>query len=414
MVAGDNTAPREIGEIVADPFSSELVILTQSNQAVNFELTSEQQKLQTAAIEFARRELNSNMIERDAQQVFSRDGWKRCASFGVQGMPVPKEYGGRDADPITTIAMMEGLGYGGSDQGLLFSINAHMWTNSIPLLKYGTSEQKKKYLPGLCDGSLIGANGASEPSAGSDIFSMQTRATKDGNHYVLNGRKIFVTNAPVADLFTLYATLDPQLGAAGICTFVVEKGTRGLSVGKKKDKMGLRTALMAELVVEDCRVPGTALLGREGRGVEVFNCSMAWERACILATCLGTMQRQLERCVEHARRRKQFGQPIGKFQSVANRIVDMKLRYETARLLIYKVGWLMQSDRSADMDAAMAKLYVSESFVKSCLDAIQIHGGAGFLTGLEFEREMRDSVGSTLYSGTSEIQRNIIARGLRL
>jgi alkylation response protein AidB-like acyl-CoA dehydrogenase len=171
---------------------------------------------------------------------------------------------------------------------------------------------------------------------------------------------------------------------------------------------------MAELLLEDCHVPGTALLGREGRGAEVFNCSMAWERACILATCLGTMRRQLERCIEHARRRKQFGQPIGKFQSVANRIVDMKLRYETARLLIYKVGWLMQENRSADMDAATAKLYVSESFVKSCLDAIQIHGGSGFMTELELERELRDSVGSTLYSGTSEIQRNIIARGLRI
>ena len=381
---------------------------------MNFDLTPEQQTLQSAAIEFARKELNNNMIERDAQQVFSRDGWEKCAAFGVQGMPIPKEYGGRGADPITTIAMMEGLGYGGSDQGLLFSINAHMWTNSVPLLTYGTTEQKKKYLPGLCDGSLIGANGASEPNAGSDIFSMQTRVRKDGSDYILNGGKIFVTNAPVADLFTMYATLDPQLGAAGICAFIVEKGTRGLSVGKKKDKMGLRTALMAELLLEDCRVPGTALLGREGRGVEVFSCSMAWERACILATCLGTMRRQLERCVEHARRRKQFGQAIGKFQSVANRIVDMKLRYETARLLIYKVGWLMQSEQSADMDAAMAKLYVSESFVKSCMDAIQIHGARGFLTEFELEREMRDSVGSTLYSGTSEIQRNIIARGLRI
>jgi alkylation response protein AidB-like acyl-CoA dehydrogenase len=381
---------------------------------VNFELTPEQQTLQKAAIEFARKELNNNMIERDAQQVFSRDGWKKCAAFGVQGLPIPNEYGGRGVDPITTIAVMEGLGYGGSDQGLLFSINAHMWTNSIPLLKYGTTEQKKEYLPGLSDGSLIGANGASEPNAGSDIFSMQTQVKKDGSDCVLNGRKIFVTNAPVADLFTIYATLDPQLGAAGICAFIVEKGTRGLNVGKKKDKMGLRTALMAELLLEDCRVPGTALLGREGRGAEVFNCSMAWERACILATCLGTMRRQLERCIEHARRRKQFGQAIGKFQSVANRIVDMKLRYETARLLIYKVGWLMQSEQSADMDAAMAKLYVSESFVKSCLDAIQVHGGSGFMTEFELEREMRDSVGSTLYSGTSEIQRNIIARGLRI
>jgi alkylation response protein AidB-like acyl-CoA dehydrogenase len=381
---------------------------------MDFALTPEQHALQNAAIEFARRELNSNMVERDAQQVFSHEGWKKCAAFGVQGMPIPKEYGGKDADPITTIAMMEGLGYGGSDQGLLFSINAHMWTNSIPLLKYGTEEQKKGYLPSLCDGSLIGANGASEPTAGSDIFSMQTRVTGHDSDYVLNGRKIFMTNAPVADLFTIYATLDPQLGAAGICAFIIEKGTRGLSVGKKKDKLGLRTALMGEVLLEDCRVPKTALLGREGRGVEIFNCSMAWERACILATCLGTMRRQLERCVEYARKRKQFGQPIGKFQSVANRIVDMKLRFETARLLIYKVGWLMQENKSADMDAAMAKLYVSESFVESCLDAIQVHGARGFLTEFELEREMRDSVGSTLYSGTSEIQRNVIARGLRI
>jgi alkylation response protein AidB-like acyl-CoA dehydrogenase len=339
---------------------------------------------------------------------------KNVRLSGYRECQIPKEYGGGNADPITTIAMMEELGYGGSDQGLLFAINAHMWTNSIPLLKYGTEEQKKRYLPGLCDGSLIGANGASEPDAGSDIFSMQTRVRKHGSDYVLNGRKIFVTNAPIADLFTIYGTLDPQLGASGICAFVVEKGTHGFSVGKKKDKLGLRTALMAELLLEDCRVPGTALLGREGRGVEVFNCSMAWERACILATCLGTMRRQLERCIEHARKRRQFGQPIGKFQSVASRIVDMKLRYETARLLTYKVGWLMQNNKSADMDAAMAKLYVSEAFVKSCLDAIQLHGARGFLTEFEFEREMRDSVGSTLYSGTSEIQRNIIARGLRI
>lgn len=381
---------------------------------MDFELTPEQQTRQKQAIEFARQELNDNMIDRDARQLFAHEAWRKCGRFGVQGLPIPKEYGGANADPITVIAVMEGLGYGGFDQGLLFSINAHMWTNSMPLMRFGTAEQKKKYLPGLCDGSVIGANGASEPDAGSDIFSMQTHVRKDGDEYVLNGKKRFVTNAPVADLFTVYATLDRKLGASGICAFVIEKGTPGFSVGERKDKMGLRTALMAELMLRDCRVPATALLGREGRGVDVFNCSMAWERACILATCLGTMRRQLERCIEHARQRKQFGQPIGKFQSVANRIVNMKLRYETARLLIYKVGWLMQCSRSVDMDAAMAKLYVSECFVKSCLDAIQIHGGAGFLTELELEREMRDSVGSTLYSGTSEIQRNIIARGLRI
>lgn len=381
---------------------------------MDFELSPDQLALQKAAIEFARRELASGMIERDAQRAFFHEGWKKCAAFGVQGLPLPEEYGGGGADPITTLAVMEGLGYGGLDQGLLFSINAQLWTNSIPLLRYGTAEQKRKYLPGLCNGSLIGANGASEPNAGSDVFSMRTRVTRDHVGYVLNGTKTYVTNAPVADLFVVYGTLDPRLGVMGICGFVLEKGTPGLSVGKHLDKMGLRTSPMAELVLDNCRVPATALLGREGRGAEVFNCSMAWERACILATCLGTIRRQLERCLDYARTRTQFGQPIGKFQSVANRIVDMKLRYETARLLIYKVGWLMQQGRSADMDAAMAKLYVSESFVKSALDAIQIHGGSGYMTEFEFERELRDAVGGTLYSGTSEIQRNIIARGLRL
>jgi alkylation response protein AidB-like acyl-CoA dehydrogenase len=380
---------------------------------MDFELTPDQISLQKSAIDFARNELNRDMIERDAPRAFAHDGWKKCAAFGVQGLPIPEEYGGSGSDPITTIAVMEGMGYGCLDQGL-FSINAHMWTNSIPILKYGTADQKRKYLPRLCDGSLIGANGASEPNAGSDIFSMRTRVNKEGNDYVLNGTKIYVTNATVADLFAVYGTLDSKLGAMGICGFIVEKDTPGLSVGKKMDKMGLRTSPMAELVLENCRVPSTALLGREGRGAEVFNCSMAWERACILATCLGTMRRQLERCIDYARTRKQFGQSIGKFQSVANRIVDMKLRYETARLLIYKVGRLMELNKSADMDAAMAKLYVSQSFVASCLDAVQIHGGAGYMTELELERELRDSVGSTLYSGTSEIQRNIIARGLRI
>jgi alkylation response protein AidB-like acyl-CoA dehydrogenase len=379
---------------------------------MDFELTDEQRELQDAAIQFARAELNDDLVARDANETFSHAGWKRCAEFGVLRLPIPEEFGGSGGDPITTIAVMEGLGYGCRDQGLLFSINAHLWTNSIPILKYGTPEQIEKYLPRLCDGSLIGANGASEPAAGSDIFSMRCRAVRDGDAYVLNGSKIWVTNAPVADLFVVYATLDPKRGVLGICGFIIEKGAPGLSVGGKLDKMGLRTSPMAEIYFKDCRVPASALLGREGFGAEVFNCSMAWERASILATCVGTMRRQLERCVEFAQTRKQFGQSIGKFQSVANRIVDMKVRYETARLLLYKVGWLMQRGKNSDADSALAKLFISESFLSSCLDAVQVHGTMGYMREMEFERELRDAVGSRLYSGTSEIQRNIIAKGL--
>lgn len=381
---------------------------------MDFALTKEQDDLQQAAIRFARAELADDVIARDHAGTFWHDGWRRCAAFGVQGLPVPENYGGMGCDMLTTIAVMEGLGYACRDQGLLFSINAHLWTNSIPILLYGTEEQKKKYLPRLSSGELIGANAVSEPESGSDVFSMQTRAEKQSDGYVLNGAKMFVTNAPVADLFVAYATLDPKLGPMGICGFIIEKEMPGVSVSRHIDKMGLRTSPMGEVIFENCRVPLENRLGREGRGGEVFNCSMEWERSCILASCLGTMRRQLEQCIDYARHRKQFGQAIGKFQSVANRIVDMKLRLETARPLVYKIGWVKQQGKSADMEAAIAKLYLSEAFVKSCLDAIQVHGGYGFMTEFQFERELRDSVGGTLYSGTSEIQRNIIARHLGL
>ena len=381
---------------------------------MDFSLTEDQQQLQDAVIAFARSELDYDMIEADRASAFSREAWQKCAAFGILGLPIPEEYGGGGSDLMTTMAVMEGLGYACRDQGLIFSMNAHMWTNSIPILVYGNEAQKKKYLPGLCNGELIGANGASEPESGSDVFAMRTRAEKRGDHYILNGTKMFVTNAQVADVIAAYATLNPEWGPMGVCGFIIEKDFPGVSVSKKIEKMGLRTSPMAEIIFENCKVPKENLLGREGRGVDVFNCSMEWERGSILSGCLGTMRRQIEECVRYARQRKQFGQAIGKFQSVANRIVDMKVRYDTARMMVYRIGWLKQLGKNADGEAAIAKLYTSESFVQNCLDAVQVHGGYGFMTEFPFERELRDSVGSTLYSGTSEIQRNIIARHLGL
>ena len=381
---------------------------------MTFELTGEQQKLQDAAIAFAKGSLASDMIARDKEAHFDRDAWRRCADFGVLGMPIPQEYGGLGLGLSELLAVMEGLGRGTRDQGLLFSLNAHLWTNSIPILLYGSEEQRRKYLPPLCDGTLVGANAASEPDAGSDIFSMRTRATRDGDHYVLNGTKTFVTNAPVADLFVAYATVNPALGATGITGFIVERTTPGLIISKKIEKMGLRTSPMAEVIFDDCRIPVSQRLGREGRGVTVFECSMEWERGCILASCLGVMQRQLGECLAYARQRKQFGKAIGKFQSVANRLVDMKVRIYTCRPLVYRIGALKDAKKDATVEAAVAKLHVSESFVKSCLDAVQVFGGYGYMQEQQVERDLRDSVGSTLYSGTTEIQRNIIARGLGL
>ena len=379
---------------------------------MDLELAERQQQLQNAAIEFARSELNDDLIQRDRDEAFSLEGWKKCARFGALGLPVPAEYEGMGFGITDVIVVMEGLGYGTRDQGLLFSINAHLWTNSLPILVYGTEDQRRKYLPGLSNGELIGANGASEPDAGSDVFSMRTRAELHGDHYILNGTKTFVSNAPVANLFVIYATVDPRLGPMGITAFLVERDTPGLVVSRRMEKMGLRTSPMAELVLNDCTVPVANRLGREGRGVAVFESSMEWERGCILANYLGLMRRQLENCIQYVRSRKQFGKPIGKFQSVANRVVDMKVRLDASRPLVYRIGWLKERNQSAMLESALAKLYVSESLVASCLDALQIYGGYGYMVEQGIERELRDALGSTLYSGTSEIQRNVIAKCL--
>jgi alkylation response protein AidB-like acyl-CoA dehydrogenase len=379
---------------------------------MDFALTPEQQDWHDRAAAFAKQELADDLLERDERREFWREGWSRCARFGILGLPVPKEYGGRGESLSVTIAAMEGLGYGCEDNGLLFSMNASMWTVSIPILLYGTEEQKRRYLPGLCDGTLIGANGASEVGAGSDIFGMTTRAERRGDQWVLNGRKTWVTSGPVADLFVCYATTDPSRGVLGINAFIIPSGAPGFRVVREIRKLGVRTVPMGELAFEDCTIPAENLLGREGRGAEAFKASMTWERGAILASCLGTMRRQLERCIAHARTRKQFGKPIGEFQAVSHKIVDMKLRLETCRPLIYKVGWLNDQGKDPSIEASLAKLHVSECFVQNSLDAVRIFGAAGFVAENGVERDLRDSVGSVIFSGTNEVQKTIIAKHL--
>jgi alkylation response protein AidB-like acyl-CoA dehydrogenase len=379
--------------------------------------SEEQLELRGAAVEFARRELSKGVAEADRRATFRRDLWLRCAAFGIQGLPIPTAYGGGGRDLVTTMLVMEGLGYGGRDNGILFALNAQLWSVELPILMFGTEDQRLRYLPGLCRGELIGAHGMTEPESGSDAFALRMRATRVDGGYRLTGSKVFVTNAPVADVAVVFATIDPMKGRGGVTAFLVERarpGRPGFEVGPELDKMGLRTAPMAELVLEECFVPDDGRLGPEGAGPSVFRSSMEWERSCILASHVGAMERQLEACVRYARQRRQFGQPIGRFQSVSNRIADMKVRLETARLLLAKVAWLKDTNRQADMDAAIAKLYVSEAFVRSSLDAIAIHGGYGYATESEIERDMRDAVGGTIYSGTSDIQRMIIARWLGL
>ena len=376
---------------------------------MDFSWSPQQTELFDAIGAFATGELNDNLVDNDRRSVFNRAGFKKCGEMGILGLPVPAEFGGLAQDPLTTVGALERLGYACRDNGLVFSLNAHMWTAVMPLVEFGTPEQKRQYLPGLCNGDLVGGNAMSEPSSGSDAYSLRTTAVKKGDRYVLNGSKIFVTNAPVADVIVVFARTEKDKGAAGISAFLVDRWTRGLTVGKKLEKMGLRTSSMAELFFDDCEVPETSRLGREGAGPALFTHSMTWERGCILASAVGSMQRLLETCVKYAKSRKQSGRPIGQFQLVGTRLVDMKLRLETARYMLYHSAYQRMLGRAAIMEAAMAKLYISESWAKSCEDAIQIHGGYGYMTDFEIERELRDAIGSRIYSGTSEVQRNIIA-----
>jgi alkylation response protein AidB-like acyl-CoA dehydrogenase len=375
---------------------------------VDFSFTKEQAELREAA-RLLGLTLNEGLRKRDRDEVFDQDGWKKLAELGIHGLPLPQAFGGMGCDALTTVGVLESLGQGCRDNGLLFSINAQLWTAALPILWFGSEAQKAKWLPGLCSGARIGGNAMSEPESGSDAYSLRTRAVRRGDRYLLNGSKIFVTNGPVADVIVVYATLDPKLGARGISGFLVERGARGFRVGRPLEKMGLRTSPMAELFFDDCEVPAENLLGKEGGGTNLFNQSLTWERACILANGVGAMQRLYDQCLAYARTRRQFGEPIGKFQMVASRLIDMRMRLESARAALYRTAWLRDQGKSVFLEAAMTKLQISEAWVATAQDAVQIHGGYGYMSELELERELRDAIGSRLYSGTSEIQRLIIA-----
>ncbi|MEM1168640.1 MAG: acyl-CoA dehydrogenase family protein [Cyanobacteria bacterium P01_H01_bin.35] len=382
---------------------------------MDFSWSDEQLAFKQRVIQFAQENLNGDIIERDRQGKFSEDNWRKCAEFGIQGMCMPEAYSGSPPlDIMTAVLAMEGLGYGCEDNGLTLALNAQMWTVQILLLQFGTDAQKQRYLPPLCKGEWIGVHALSEPQSGSDVYSLKTTAQKCEGGYILNGRKKFVTCAPICNLAIVFATLDPSLGKWGITTFLVERSSPGFSTSAVKEKMGLRTAPFGEIFFENCFVPEENRLGPEGAGFSFSHNSLEYDRCFNLASELGAMEQQLEKAIAYAKSREQYGQPIGKFQSVSNRVADMKLRLETARLLLYKVAWLKDRGKPAMLEAALLKLYLSECFVASGLDSVRIHGGNGYLTDFGVERELRDAIGGIIYAGTSDIQRNIISRLLGL
>jgi alkylation response protein AidB-like acyl-CoA dehydrogenase len=355
------------------------------------------------------------MRERDRDQVFHRELWTKCGEMGLPGLPVPEAYGGSGLDALTMSIALEAFGYGCHDAGLVFAIGAHLCSVVLPIWKFGNEEQKRRYLPGMSNGQLIGVHGMSEPTSGSDAFALLTRAEQIGDGWCLNGTKTFSSNGPVADVALIFAMTDKQKGYyGGVTAFLVERGIPGFQVSGHIEKMGLRTAPMSELILDDVRVGPEAVLGGVGGGATMFSHSMDWERVGIFASHVGQMERLLEKAVEYARTRSQFGQRIGKFQAVSEKIADMKVMLEAARLLVYRAAWKLDHTKGSSMDSSIAKLFVSESLVKTALDTLHIFGGYGYMTEYEIERAVRDAISSTLYSGTSEMQRNIIARWLGL
>ncbi|MEM1411154.1 MAG: acyl-CoA dehydrogenase family protein [Pseudomonadota bacterium] len=381
---------------------------------MHFDWDEDQRTLRAAGIEFGSRVLTEGIEARDHAGQFDRALWAECAGFGLQGLLIPEALGGLGHDLLTAVAIMEGVGRGARDNGMVFSVAAHAASIAGPVIDYGTEDQHATWLPRLADGTVIGAAGITEPGSGSNALGLSTSAVQDGEHWVLNGSKTFVTNAPVADLFLVYARTAPG-NLAGLTCFLVPEDTPGLSVGAPIKKMGLRTSPMGELFLDDCRVPASAVLGGVGSGGMVFNQTMDAERLLVMAPALGVMEYLLDRCVAHARERNTGAGPLGSHQAVSHPIADMEVDLESTRLLLYRAAWHAMRHGTATRESALAKLSVSEAYIRCCRTAIQVFGGYGYTVEYGLERELRDALATTLYVGTSEIQRNLIAglRGLK-
>ncbi len=376
---------------------------------MDFGLNAEQRRLRREIVDFARVELDDDVVARDHQRTFSRDLWDKCGELRLQGLAVPEEYGGRGLDPLSTAIAMEAFGYGCADGGLVFSVGAHLLACAVPLWRFGSEDQKRRWLPDLCTGRKIGALAMTEAESGSDAYTLTARAEPDGDGYRLDGQKTLITNAPIADVAIVGARA-PE----GVTAFLVAIDLPGVERGEPFDTVGLRTAAVGGLELSGVRVDAEAVLGRPGGGGPVFQEAMDWERTCLFAGHVGTMDWLKDATVARAREREVGGRPIGRRQAVAHKIADLEVRLEAARLLTYRAAWQLGRGRSATHEAAIAKLFVSESLIRAALDALQVHGGHGLLTNAEIERRLRDAAGSTIYSGTSEIQRNLIAGMLGL
>jgi butyryl-CoA dehydrogenase len=382
---------------------------------VEFSLTPEQVAFQEAVLKFCRKEIAPLAEEADREGKFCWEAWRKMGEFGLLGLPFPAEYGGGDADVLTAVLAGEAMGRGGAEGGLLLSWGAHTYLCGDTIYKNGNEEQKKKYLPKIASGEWVGAMGLTEPDAGSDAASIRTTATRKGDVYVLNGTKMFITNGPIADVLCVYATVNRELKHMGITGFIVEKGFPGFSVGKKLNKMGVRASTTSELIFEDCVVPKENLLGEEGKGFLAALGTLEWDRSALLAPTVGGFEYILEQCARYAKERKQFGKPIAEFQAIQHKLADIKVFIEALRLLIYRVAWYKDQGRPLNhLEAAIAKLMAGDWGMLCASEAVQIHGGYGYIHEYPVERLFRDTKLGSIGGGTSEIQKTIISKMMRM
>jgi len=381
---------------------------------MNFDLTEEQKMLREMVREFCEKEIAPLVEEMDREEKFIEDLWEKAKSLGFLGMGIPPEYGGTLTDYISLGIMAEELAKVDAGVGVVYGAHGLLCGNNIA--RNGTEEQKEKYLPVLASGEKRGCMGLTEPEYGSDAVSLKTRARRVGGEYILNGTKTFISNAPIANIALIYATLDPSLGSKGLCTFIVEKDFSGYHVGRKLSKMGLRSSPTGEIILEDCHVPEANLLGGvEGKGVKQMFSGLDVERVMWSSLAIGIAQAAFDASLKYAKERQQFGQPIFNFQMIQDKLATMLVEIEAARLLTYKglTYWDQGNFREARMFAAQAKFYACEMVVRVTGEAIQIHGGYGYMKDFPVERYMRDAKVFPVGAGTTEIEKLIIASYLR-
>ncbi len=376
---------------------------------MDFTLSEEQKMLQTTIRDFATNKLAPVADELDQAQEFPRNNFKMMAELGITGMTLPSRYGGNDANTLSLIIVMEEIARACASTSDI--VDAHLSLCAEPIYFYGTEEQKQRLLPPLAKGDKIGAFAITEPEAGSDISNIQTTAVRDGDSYILNGTKTFITNGDVCDIVVVFANM-PELGKRGITAFIVEEDTPGFSKGQKFNKLGMRAATNAELVFEDCRLPAANRLGEEGQGMKICLATLDRGRIGIAAQALGITQAVLDKAADHSKQRVQFGVPISQNQAIAWMLADIAAQLEAARLINYKAACLADAGASFTKEAAMAKLLASELAMKAATQGIQILGGYGYMMDSPMQRYFRDAKLTEIYEGTSEVQRMVISRAL--